>query len=238
MYKLLTTITFVFLILNCHAQEYYHFTSWNRIALQKKINDHWEITADLHLRWQNDLSSSYNPFALKLMEGYRITTIYQIKNFAFSFAPFLVNSYPLYGKEKDFTLPTKIELRPCLYTEWTQNLTEKWNFRSRFGYEYRFFKRNDNTWGDEQARIRLRLQLRYNWNENNTVFVSEEPLFNIPPHLPANSFSQNQLYFAYNHAFSPHFTTEVGYIWNHRQRSSLVEFDEENILQTHFIFRL
>jgi len=195
--------------------------------------------AEVHIRWQNDFtSSSFNPFALKLLNGYRLTTTYRTKAFAFSFAPFLVNSYPLYSKEKDLTLPTKTELRPTFYTEWTKILTKNWTFRSRFGYEYRLFKRVDDSWGDDQARVRLRLQLRYNWNEKNTIFVSEEPLFNIPPHLPSNSFSQNQLYFAYNHTFSPHFTTEVGYIWNHRQRASLVEFDEENILQTHFIFRL
>ncbi len=239
MYKLLTTILLISLFANCHAQEYSHLTSWNRIALQKKINDHWELMAEAHIRWQNDFTAtSFNPFALKLLRGYRLTTTYRIKNFAFSFAPFLVNSYPLYGKEKDLTLPSKTELRPAFYLEWTKILTKKWTFRSRLGYEYRFFKRVDDSWGDEQARARLRLQLRYNWNEKNTVFVSEEPIYNIPPNLPANSFSQNQLYFAYNHAFSPHFTTEVGYIWNHRQRSSLVEFDEENILQTHFIFRL
>ncbi|MEY4540967.1 MAG: hypothetical protein RLZZ306_2724, partial [Bacteroidota bacterium] len=28
------------------------------------------------------------------------------------------------------------------------------------------------------------------------------------------------------------------YMWNHRQRPTLIEFDEENIMQTHFIFRL
>ena len=92
--------------------------------------------------------------------------------------------------------------------------------------------------GDEQARIRLRIQWRYNLNKNNILYVSEEPLLNIPPNLPANNFSQNQLTLMLSHAFSPHFTTEIGYMWNHRQRVSLVEFDEENTLHTHFIIRL
>jgi hypothetical protein len=194
---------------------------------------------DVHIRRQNDFNSTtVSPFGLKLMEGYRVSIFYRTKNFSFSFAPFFLHSYPLYGKVKDLSLSVKNELRPSLFAEWSKRITNKWSFRSRFGYEYRFFKRTDDTWGDEQGRIRLRLQMRYNWNENNTVFVSEEPLYNIPPHLPANSFSQNQLYLAYNHGFSRHFSTEVGYMWNHRQRASLVEFDEENILQTHFIFRL
>ena len=223
----------------CHAQHYEHLTSWNRLLLQKKINDHWEITTDVHLRRQSDFSTlNANPFALKFMEGYRITTIYRIKNFAFSFAPFLLHTYPLYAKNTDLNRVDRWEIRPSFYVEWTKKLSEKWTFRSRLGYEYRIFKRNNGTWGDEQGRARLRLQMRYSWNKKNTVFVSEELLYNIPPNLPANSFSQNQLYLAYNHAFTPHFSFETGYMWNHRQRPTLIEFDEENILQAHFIFRL
>ncbi|PWK19451.1 uncharacterized protein DUF2490 [Arcicella aurantiaca] len=239
MYKFLTTTFLIFFFANCYAQEYSHFSSWNRFVVQKKINDHWELMGDVHIRRQNDFTSSSNsPFSLKLMEGYRFTTIYRNHGFAFSFAPFFLHTYPLYAKTKDLSVAARSELRPSFFTEWSKNLNEKWVFLSRFGYEYRIFKRVDDTWGDEQGRIRLRMQIRYNWDENNTVFVSEEPLYNIPPHLPANSFSQNQLYFAFNHDFSPHFTAELGYMWNHRQRASLVEFDEENVLQTHFIFRL
>lgn len=232
-------ITFSLIVNICNAQHYQHFTSWNRLLIQKKINDHWEITADVHWRRQSDFSSSgINPFALKLVDGYRITTIYRIKNFALSFAPFLMNSSPLYSKNSDLTRPDRLEIRPTFFGEWTKKLSDKWTFRSRLGYEYRIFKRSDDVWGDEQGRARLRLQMRYSWNKKNTVFISEEPLYNIAPNVPANSFSQNQLYFAYNHVFTPHFSFETGYMWNHRQRASLVEFDEENVLQTHFIFKL
>ena len=232
-------ITFSLIVNICNAQHYQHFTSWNRLLIQKKINDHWEITADVHWRRQSDFSSSgINPFALKLVDGYRITTIYRIKNFALSFAPFLMNSSPLYSKNSDLTRPDRLEIRPTFFGEWTKKLSDKWTFRSRLGYEYRIFKRSDDVWGDEQGRARLRLQMRYSWNKKNTVFISEEPLYNISPNVPANSFSQNQLYLAYNHTFTPYFSFEAGYCWNHRQRPTLTEFDEENILQTHFIFRL
>lgn len=240
MQKSITTLIILTLLLNiCQAQHYQHFSSWSRILVQKKISQHWELSADIHWRTQNSFDrSDFNPFARELMEGYRITTTYRQKEFAFSFAPFLTHSYPLYANAKDLTRPIRVEIRPSLLVEWTKKLTEKWTFRSRLGYEYRIFERSDGIWGDEQARARLRLQLRYAWNPKNTVFISEEPLYNIPPNQPANSFSQNQLYFAYNHAFTPHFSFETGYCWNHRQRASLIEFDEENILQTHFIFRL
>ena len=240
MRTLITILVTFFLIVNvCNAQHYQHFTSWNRLLVQKKINDHWEITADVHWRRQSDFSSpSINPFALKLVDGYRITTIYRIKNFALSFAPFLMNSSPLYSKNSDLTRPDRLEIRPTFFGEWTKKLSNKWTFRSRLGYEYRIFRRVDDSWGDEQGRARLRLQMHYSWNKKNTVFISEEPLYNVAPNVPANSFSQNQLYFAYNHIFTPHFSFETGYMWNHRQRSSLVEFDEENVLQTHFIFKL
>ncbi len=240
MRKLLTTfVILTFFHFGINAQHYEHFTSWNRFALQHKINERWEVMADVHWRRQSDFNSvSISPFALRLMEGYRITTTYRTENFALSFAPFLINTSPLYSKNSDLTRPDRTEIRPAFFGEWTKQLSEKWTFRSRLGYEYRIFKRDDGSFGDEQGRVRLRLQMRYLWNKNNTVFISEEPLYNISPNIPANSFSQNQLYLAYNHAFTPHFSFETGYCWNHRQRATLVEFDEENILQTHFIFKL
>jgi hypothetical protein len=240
MNKLLTTIFLFSLTFNmAQAQHYEHFTLWNRVLVQKKISDHWELAADVHWRRQSDFAGSiFNPIAKPLMDGYRFTTTYRVKELAFSFAPFLSHAYPLYANEKDLSRVARWEIRPTFNVEWTKKLSEKWTFRSRMGYEYRIFKRNDDTWGDEQGRARLRLQLRYSWDNKNTVFISEEPLYNVSPNVPANSFSQNQLYFAYNHAFTPHFSFETGYMWNHRQRASLVEFDEENVLQTHFIFRL
>lgn len=239
MKKSLITVIIISLIINfAKAQNYQHFTSWNRLAFQKKFNDHWEMMTDFHWRRQNDFSTSnISPFALKLMEGYRISTTYRNKNFAFSFAPFLLRTSPLYSKNSDLSRPDRIEIRPSFFGEWSKKLSNKWIFRTRLGYEYRIFKGDNDTWGNPQGRVRLRLQMRYSCNENNTVFISNEPLYNVLPNLPANFFSQNQLYFAYNHAFTPHFSFETGYMWNHRQRPTLVEFDEENILQTHFVFR-
>ncbi len=240
MRKLLTTFIFlIFFHFVTDAQHYEHFTSWNRILVQKKLSDNWEVSADVHWRRQNDFrSSSISPFALKLMEGFRIMTTYRTKNFSFSFAPFLLHTYPLYAKSTDLDRLDRLEIRPTIFGEWSKKLSQKWTFRSRLGYEYRIFKRDDGSLGDEQGRARLRLQMRYAWDKKNTIFISEEPLYNFAPNVPANSFSQNQLYLAYNHAFTSHFSFETGYCWNHRQRASLVEFDEENILQTHFIFRL
>jgi hypothetical protein len=234
--------TFIFL-LSCHfiteAQHYEHFTSWNRVLVQKKLSDNWEVSADVHWRRQSDFAGSgLNPLAESLMEGYRITTTYRVKEMAFSFAPFLSHSYPLYANSKDLSRPIRWEIRPTFNAEWTKKLSDKWTLRSRLGYEYRIFKRTDDIWGDEQGRARLRLQLRYTLNKKNTLLMSEEPLYNVSPNVPANSFSQNQVYFGLNHTFTPHFAFETGYMWNHRQRASLVEFDEENVLQTHFIFRL
>ena len=240
MNKFITTLiicssTFSF----AQTQHYEHFTSWNRFAIQKKFNDNWEIMADVHIRRQNDFNSSnINPLAVKFVDAYRITTTYRVKDFAFSFAPFLFHNSPLYAKNSDLSRPDKLEIRPGFFTEWTKKLSEKWVFRSRLGYEYRIFRRDDNSWGNEQSRTRLRLQLRYSWDKKNTVFFGDEPLYNLPPNLPPNSFNQNQMIFAYNHVFNPHFTFEVGYLWNHIQRASLTEYDEENAVQTHFIFRL
>lgn len=234
-----TLIIILFTFSACQAQHYVHFTSWNRFAFQKKLSERWEMMADVHIRRQNDFNSAnINPLAVKFVDAYRITMTYRVKDFTFSFAPFLFHNSPLYAKSSDLDRPDRLEIRPAVFTEWTKKLTEKWVFRSRLGYEYRIFRRNDNSWGNEQSRIRLRLQLRYSWDKKNTVFFGNEPLYNLPPNLPPNSFNQNQMIFAYNHVFSPHFTFEVGYLWNHIQRASLTEFDEENAIQTHFIFRL
>ncbi len=236
----LATITILLLFIkSCNAQHYEHFTSWHRVLVQKKLSEHWELSADVHWRRQSDFAGSgLNPFADPLLEGYRITTTYRVKEFSFGFAPFLSHTYPLYASEKDLSRAIRWEIRPAFITEWTKKLSEKWIFRSRLGYEYRIFKRPDGIWGDEQGRARLRLQLRYALNKKYTIFVSEEPLYNVSPNVPANSFNQNQLYFGLNHTFTPHFSFETGYMWNHRQRASLIEFDEENALQMHFIFRL
>ena len=221
------------------AQTYEHFTSWSRLAVNKKLSEHWEMNVELHWRRQNDFTTpSPNPLSLRLSEGYRIYGLYRVKEMAFSFAPIVFHSYPLYAKSTDLSRPTRWEIRPVVYAEWAKVLSKKWTFRSRLGYEYRIFQLADGSYGDEQGRARLRLQMRYNINKSNLVYISEEPVYNFAPNVPANSFSQNQLYFAYNHVFTPHFSTEIGYMWNHRQRATLVEFDEENILQTHFIFRL
>lgn len=221
------------------GQTYEHFTSWSRLAVNKKLSDHWEMNAELHWRRQNDFTTqSVNPLSLKLSEGYRISMVYRVKEMAWSFAPIVFHSYPLYAKNSDLIRPIRWELRPILFVEWTRALSKKWTFRSRFGYEYRMFQLANGSWGDAQGRTRLRLQMRYNINKTNLVYISEEPLYNVAPNVPANTFSQNQLYFAYNHAFTPHFSAEIGYMWNHRQRTTLVEFDEENILQTHLLFRL
>lgn len=224
---------------SCYTQNYPHYTWWSRISIQKKLNEHVEIMADFLYRRQNDFSkTNYNIFDLRFTEGYRIATVYRKGNWAASFAPVVFNTFPLYGKVDDLKKSVRLEIRPVVSLEWTKIINPKWTFRSRLGYEYRLFKRTDNTFGDEQARLRLRIQWRYNFNKNNTVFVSEEPLLNIPPNLPANNFSQNQLTLMFSHVFSPHFTTEIGYMWNHRERATLVEFDEENTLHTHFIVRL
>ena len=239
MKKRFTTLFCTFLFINfCEAQHYEHFTYWSRVALQKKLNDHWTVGGEFHWRRQSDFTSSnINPFSLPLVEAVKVLAVYRDKEVALSFEPFFFNNHPLNAKEADLKRPNRLEIRPIFYAEWIKPLSKKLIFRSRLGYEYRIFKRPDDVWGDEMGRVRIRFQLRCLVDKKNTVYISEEPLYNVSPNIPANSFSQNQLYFAYVHTFSPHFSTEVGYMWNHRQRTTLVEFDEENVLQSNFIFR-
>ena len=233
---------YLFLFLLCNsafAQNYNHFTNWSRLTIQKSLSDKWDIQAELHYRRQSNFQlSEYNPFAEPLMEGFRIGVHYSIGNMRYSFTPILVHSYPLIGNDDDFERPDRSEFRPALYAEWSSNAHGKWEFRSRLGYEYRLFKRTNGTWGDQQGRPRLRLQARYALSEQTTLLTSVEPLINALPNPAPNTFSQNQTYFGWNHDWSEHLTSEIGYFYIYRQRSSLIEFDHENVLNLVMIVRL
>ena len=67
MKKIFTILLFNILSVNlCKAQHYEHFTFWSRVALQKKLNDHWTVGGELHWRRQSDFqSTSISPFALE-----------------------------------------------------------------------------------------------------------------------------------------------------------------------------
>ncbi|MGX7688644.1 DUF2490 domain-containing protein [Flectobacillus sp. BAB-3569] len=224
---------------HAQAQNYNHFAVWTRLALQKNIYKNFEVNVEYHFRRQNDYRDTpANPFALPLLEAYRLGIVHRGQNITVSLFNSFFHSYPLYAKTSDFNRKDRWEFRPFLMTEWIHSLSPKWLVRLRGGYEYRLFKNDDNEWNESQGRARLRGQIRYIFNPKNNLFLSEELLQNVPPNVPANSFSQNQLYLGYSHNFSPHFTLETGYMWNHRQRSSLIEFDEEHSIQTHFIVRL
>ena len=47
MKKLFTGFVFAVLLSNISlAQTYEHFTSWNRLAVYKKLSEHWEMNAE------------------------------------------------------------------------------------------------------------------------------------------------------------------------------------------------
>lgn len=240
MKKIYLLFFFTFLVhFTVISQHYQHYVMWSKCVFQKKINDRWDIAAELHMRRQNDFTTEgINIFESSLAEAYRVAAIRKFKNWTVSFAPIVFHAAPLYAKTADFNRPIRWEIRPSWYVEWVKKLTKTWSVRSRLGYEYRLFQKTDHSWGDEQGRIRMRFQIRHEFNSHNMVYLSDEPMYNVIPNVPANGFSQNQFTLTYNHTFSPHFITEVGYMWNHRQRATLVEFDEEQVLQTNFIFRL
>lgn len=220
------------------AQHYEHLTLWTRFSVQKKITSKFDIAAEYIWRRQSDFrSDKSNPMAMPLATGYRLNFIYRAKNWNYSLMNWLVRNNALYAKMSDFNRPDRWEIRPSFFAEWNHPLSKKWSLRLRGGYEYRFFKRDDDTWGDEQGRIRFRIQGRYNFNAKNMLLVHNEILYNFPPNVPANTFSQNQSYLGLQHNFTPHLSSEIGYIYNYRQRASLVEFDEENILQANLYIR-
>lgn len=156
----------------------------------------------------------------------------------YSFTPFFFHSYPLYATDNDFTRPIRYEIRPTWYAEWASKPKGKWTYRLRLGHEYRLFKLDDDTWGDAQGRTRFRFQARCSTNPTNTIVLSEEALVNTFPGSAPNFISQNQLYGAWVHTWTPHLSSEIGYNYIFRQRATLIEYDHENVLNMVLVVRL
>jgi hypothetical protein len=219
------------------GQHYQHTALWLRLNANVDLSKRWLLTGDVYYRRQNDFHESSLNFLSRpyLNPCGRVGITYRTPHWAITAFPFVwFNSFPALGKDPDFERPMVQELRPSLYAEWSQNLSKSWSVRLRGGYEYRYFLNDPTT-----ARIRFRAYLRYAFSPRLYGYVWQEVMTAAPPNADLNPqpIDINRVNLMIGRNFSKHYALEAGYQFTHRQRRTLIEFDEEHALTITGIMR-
>jgi hypothetical protein len=137
-----------------------------------------------------------------------------------------IQSYQLLGKESDFIIAPNQEYRSNVYVEQWKDFG-KLNLRLRLSYELRFLRSLDYT---PVGRFRPRVVARYPIAKNLLVIAHNDFMLGALPNTPSPIYGINQAYFGLNKRFNKQIDFEIGYFNNFRKRSSLVEFDNENVI--------
>lgn len=216
---------------------YPHLTLWSRIQVAKEPNLHWNLVGTFLWRRQNNyLENRYNPLVSPLLIGAQgLITHRNTTNTVWVHIAQLtyMMSHQLLGKPDDFNAPIGKEFRYAGGIEFNQEVNEKLTFRQRFMQELRFFQANDFR---PIGRVRGRANVRYQL----TPFVSAngvtELLFFDPPVLSnQKSFRFHQFWLGGSllWSLSERVNLETGYTFIHSRRNTVVEFDEQNVLNLH-----
>ena len=239
MYRVLLSFVLIinFIPRQTTAQHYQHTSLWLRLNANVDLSKRWMLTGDVLYRRQNDFQESSLNFLSRpyLNPSGRVGITYRTPHWAVTAFPLVwFDSYPSLSKATDFDRPVVQELRPSLYAEWSQNLSKSWSVRLRGGYEYRYFL-NDPTAG----RIRFRAMVRYAFSPRLYGYIWEEVMTAAPPRVSLNPqpIDINRVNLMVGRNFSKHYALEAGYQFTHRQRRSLIEFDEEHALTMTGIMR-
>lgn len=231
---------FLFLFATIHsvkAQHYPHFTMWSRVQVAKEPSDAWKFTGTFLWRRQNSYQiNPKNPLTNHLMIGGQgLITYRNPKNTVWvhiAQLTYMVTNQ-LLGKTEDFNAPVGKEFRYAGGVEFNQEVNEKLTFRQRFMQELRFHKANDFQ---PVGRVRGRATVRYQVKPYVSLNAVTEVLFHDPPLLPNQTpfrFHQFWLGGSLIWDFSERVSLETGYTFIHGRRATLVEFDEQNILNIH-----
>ncbi len=211
------------------GQHYVHSSVWLRFAPTWEINEHWNLTADYWYRRQNDLHGSlFNPLAAPLLSpSGRVGINYRTKHWSYILFPIcLYQSHPVLGKEADYSRPRTREFRPHALIEWSQELPQQFSIRLRGGYEYRRFPGVPAT-----GRVRFRVLLRRELSDKAYFSLWNETLLPVAPNIIVRQlYETNRTNLAIGRSLNEHLALEAGYQFSHRQRRTLIEFDEEHTL--------
>ena len=229
-------------ISEAQKQHYPHLTLWSRVQVAKEPNPNWNIVGTLMWRRQNNFQENpHNPTVSPLMMGGQaLVTHRNTQNTVWvhiAQMSYMVSNQ-LLGKEEDFNAPIGKEFRYAGGVEFNQEVNEKLTFRQRFMQELRFFKANDFH---PVGRVRGRANIRYQFTPFVSVNGVTEVLFHDPPLLSGQRpvrFHQFWLGGSLLWSLSERVNLETGYTFIHGRRSTLVEFDEQNVLNFHLAFEI
>ncbi len=225
--------------LTATAQTYPHSSLWLRVTPNYKLSSRWSILGDLHYRRQSSPEHGLiYPLAAPLLGAGRLAVIYNTRHWQYFLFPVVYfSSYPLLGTAADLTRPPATEWRPTALAEWTTTPTKKTTLRLRVGYEYRIFTAPAP---ELRGRVRFRALWRLATGQRTYAQCWNETLLAAPPNAPNLNalFDLNRTNLAVGYAVSNTTTLEMGYQYTHRQRRSLVEFDQEHALTLTWFLRL
>jgi hypothetical protein len=222
------TFLFLFCVNHSFSQTYKHTSLWTRLALQK-VSGNLDLRLEYDYRRQNDFhQSTFNPTSKPLMEWIRLNIGYKKGIATYYFMPAFIKSYQLLGNEGDYKRLPRNEFRLSFYDEiaFPKN---KFTTRLRLGYEFRDFY-DALPKAIFAGRGRFRVLESYKISNKTQLLLSIEPQLNIWPNKPTNLFSSNQIYGRLQQNITKNLKLELGYNIIHRQRASLIEYDNENAI--------
>jgi len=232
-YFTLTAVSFplLFLGFSARAQTYRHTAVWLRMAASYTISKQWGVVGDLYYRRQSHPDHGLSkPLDSPLLWAGRLGISYRTTHWQYSFLPLVFyHSYPALGNAADLKRAPVPEWRPSVFAEWTLDLPSTSVLRLRAGYEYRLFTMPGIA---DLGRLRFRAAWRKGLGRDAYGQLSNETLLYAPPNTPASGhlFDQNRTNVAAGYVLSNISTVEVGYQFTHRERRSIVEFDDEHAL--------
>lgn len=214
-----------------NAQTYPHTALWLRMAPSYAVNDQWTFHADLLYRRQSSVVHGLlNPFDSPLLMAGRLGLLFRKKCWTYALFPMVYfHSYPALGKPADLERPPVPEWRPYVQAEWAAPLPHLSTLRLRAIYEYRLYP---NPELPNVGRFRARVAYRRGLGLRTYTQLWNETLLGAPPNLPTNGhlFEINRTNLSVGYVVSNISTLEIGYQLTHRQRRSLIEFDDEHAL--------
>lgn len=224
------------------AQNYDHTALWTRLQLNKMITGRTELMVGAHWRRQNNYQiSNINPLSNPLMYGgqMQLSRWNTKKSFVFHVAQITCFwSNQLLGKEADFKVPLNREWRYAFGPEWVQRPTKKWTLRERFLQEFRFFRSNNDQ---VIGRIRGRIQAIGEINSKLNFISVAEVVLHDPPQLTGFKdfrYHQTWLSAGFVWKFNKHVNLETSYTFINGRRNSVVEFDNQNVLNVLLFLRM
>ncbi len=198
--------------------------------------------AGAHWRRQNNyLVSSINPLSNPLMYGGQVqmSRWNDKRSLVFHIAQVTCFwSEQLLGKENDFHVPSNREWRYAFGPEWVQRLTKKWTFRERILQEFRFFRLNQDQ---VIGRIRGRVQAIGEINSKVNVIGVAEVIFHDPPQLTGfKDFRYHQTWLGAGLVWklNKQVNLETSYTFINARRNSIIEFDNQNVLNVLLFLRM